>query len=48
VELEYGERDVRIVGRVAPALAGELEAVAGRWAQAAADELDGTEAAAHR
>ena len=48
VELEYGERDVRIVGRVAPALAGELEAVAARWAQAAADELDGTEAAAHR
>ncbi len=28
VEIEYGERDVRIQGRVAPALAGELEAVA--------------------
>jgi GTPase len=48
VELEYGERDVRIIGRVAPALAGELEAVASRWALAATDELDGTEAAAPR
>ena len=28
VELEYGERDVRVAGRVAPALAGELVAVA--------------------
>src|SRR5687767_11462478 len=28
VELEYGERDVRIVGRVAPALASELDAAA--------------------
>ncbi len=36
VEMEYGERDVRVVGRVAPSLAGELEAVAGRWA----DELE--------
>ncbi|MGK2851702.1 MAG: GTPase HflX [Candidatus Limnocylindrales bacterium] len=34
VEVEYGERDVRITGRVAPALAGELEAVAARWAEA--------------
>ena len=25
VELEYGERDVRVRGRIAPALAGELE-----------------------
>ncbi len=48
VELEYGERDVAIVGRVAPALAGELEAASARWAQATADELDGTEAAAPR
>ena len=32
VELEYGERDVRVTGRVAPALAGELRAVADRWA----------------
>jgi GTP-binding protein HflX len=48
VELEYGERDVRIVGRVAPALAGELEAAAERWAQAAAEVADGTEPAAAR
>ena len=48
VELEYGERDVRIVGRVAPALAGELEAAAERWAQAAADATNGTESAAAR
>jgi GTP-binding protein HflX len=34
VEVEYGERDVRIVGRVAPALAGELEAAAARWTEA--------------
>ena len=33
VEIEYGERDVRISGRVAPALAGELEAAAARWAE---------------
>jgi GTPase len=31
VELEYGERDVRVHGRVAPSLAGELDAVVGRW-----------------
>jgi GTP-binding protein HflX len=31
VELEYGERDVRVHGRAAPALAGELAAVADRW-----------------
>jgi GTP-binding protein HflX len=37
VELEYRERDVRISGRVAPALAGELEAAAERWASAAAE-----------
>jgi GTP-binding protein HflX len=36
VEIEYRERDVRLHGRVAPTLAGELEAVARRWA--AADE----------
>ena len=28
VELEYGERDVHVRGRIAPTLAGELEAVA--------------------
>jgi GTP-binding protein HflX len=32
VELEYRERDVAVRGRVAPLLAGELEAAAGRWA----------------
>jgi GTP-binding protein HflX len=31
VELDYGERDVRIHGRAAPSLAGELAAVAERW-----------------
>ena len=34
VDVEYRERDVAIRGRVAPALAGELEAVAARWAVA--------------
>ncbi|MFP5342380.1 MAG: GTPase HflX [Candidatus Limnocylindria bacterium] len=34
VEVDYGERDVRVTGRVAPALAGELEAAAARWAEA--------------
>jgi GTP-binding protein HflX len=33
VELEYGERDVRVRGRIAPTLAGELEAVAARWSE---------------
>lgn len=37
IELEYRQRDVRILGRVAPSLAGELEAVAGRWAEAVED-----------
>jgi hypothetical protein len=31
VELDYGERDVRVAGRVAPALAGELVAVSDHW-----------------
>ncbi|HXI80487.1 MAG TPA: GTPase HflX [Verrucomicrobiae bacterium] len=31
VELDYGERDVRVHGRVAPALEGELTSVAERW-----------------
>ena len=48
VELEYGERDVRIVGRVAPALAGEIDAASERWAQAAADATNGTESTAAR
>jgi len=34
IDLEYGERDVRVWGRVSPPLAGELEAVAARWAAA--------------
>ena len=33
VEVEYGERDVQVRGRIAPALAGELAAVALRWAE---------------
>jgi 50S ribosomal subunit-associated GTPase HflX len=33
VEVEYGQRDVHVRGRVAPALAGELLAAAGRWAE---------------
>jgi GTPase len=31
VELDYGERDVRVHGRAAPSMAGELTAVAERW-----------------
>jgi hypothetical protein len=31
VELDYGERDVRVRGRMAPALAGELRAASERW-----------------
>ena len=46
VEVEYGERDVRIIGRVAPALAGELEAVAARWAEAVSGETVSGEASA--
>jgi GTP-binding protein HflX len=38
VEIEYGERDVHVRGRVAPAVAGELEAVAGRWTEALSSE----------
>jgi GTPase len=33
VELEYGERDVRVHGRAAPGLAGELAAVSDDWAR---------------
>jgi hypothetical protein len=32
IELEYRDRDVRVRGRVTPALAGELAAAAARWA----------------
>jgi len=38
VELEYRERDVRVFGRMAPSLAGELRAVADRWADTLAEE----------
>jgi GTPase len=31
VDLEYGNRDVRVRGRMAPSMAGELRAVADRW-----------------
>lgn len=36
VEVDYREADVRVHGRVAPSLAGELEAVAEQWAEAGA------------
>ena len=45
VELDYRDRDVRVRGRIAPSLAGELEAVSARWASSLA-ELDGAEPAA--
>ena len=34
IEIDYRERDVRVVGRVAPSLAGELEAASARWSAA--------------
>ncbi len=48
VEVEYGERDVRVHGRVAPALAGELVAIAAAWtlAQAETSDVVGTDLAA--
>jgi GTPase len=33
VELDYGERDVRVSGRITPSIAGELRAVAARWTE---------------
>ncbi len=39
VDVEYRERDVRIVGRVAPALAGELRAAGARWSEVVAGEV---------
>jgi GTP-binding protein HflX len=39
IELEYGERDVRVHGRVAPSLAGELDSAAARWAAATVEEV---------
>jgi len=41
VELEYQALAVRVHGRIAPSLAGELRAVAARWAESRADEADG-------
>src|SRR3954451_19158897 len=47
VDLDYGERDVRVSGRAAPALAGELTAVAERWLETLApDAANGTGAEA--
>jgi GTP-binding protein HflX len=45
VELDYGDTDVRVHGRAAPSLAGELESVGTRWAATLAS-TNGTEAAA--
>ena len=44
IELEYGEREVRVTGRVSPPLAGELNAAAARWADASLDGNGATEA----
>ncbi len=40
IELEYGNRDVRVTGRIAPALAGELERVAATWSATLRDGTD--------
>ena len=43
VELDYGERDVRVHGRAAPSLAGELTAAAASWqASLDGDATNGT------
>jgi GTPase len=48
VDLDYGERDVRVHGRAAPALAGELTAAAGRWQETlGGDASNGTGGATH-
>jgi 50S ribosomal subunit-associated GTPase HflX len=40
VDLEYGNHDVHVRGRMAPAMAGELRAAADRWRETlAADGL---------
>ena len=44
VELDYRDKDVRVHGRIAPALAGELRATADRWAEAASTNGSGPEA----
>jgi GTP-binding protein HflX len=38
VDLEYGDRSVRVTGAMAPSMAGELRAVAVRWAATLAEE----------
>jgi len=43
VDVQYRERDVQVTGRVAPALAGELEAVAAGWAESLDTELPSDE-----
>jgi GTP-binding protein HflX len=45
IDLDYGERDVRVKGRITPSLAGELEAVSARWTQslAASNGSNGSE-----
>src|SRR5688572_28465195 len=45
IELEYRERDVRVHGRIAPSLAGELRAVSARWHESFEDALDGANGA---
>jgi len=40
IEIEYRDRDVGVRGRVAPSLAGELEAAAQRWAASLGDTPD--------
>jgi GTPase len=47
VELDYGERDVRVHGRIAPSLAGELEAVGGAWRRSL-DEVGAAESDVER
>ncbi len=43
VELDYGERDVRVHGRAAPVLAGELSSAGERWSESLlADEANGS------
>ncbi len=48
VELEYGERDVRVHGRAAPSLAGELTMIAERWQESLdGDGQNGTGGTSH-
>jgi GTPase len=39
IDLEYGERDVHVRGRISPSLAGELRAAGERWLAAMAEEV---------